>query len=164
MIKAKVQNEFNKQINRELYSAYLYVAMAAYFESINFKGFSKWLQVQAKEETGHAERFYKFLFARGGKPVLAEIAKPQEAWASPLKAFEAAYEHEKKITAFINGLVELADQEKDYASGDFLQWFVTEQVEEEYSTNDVVKKLKLIGDSVTGLFMLDAELGKRESK
>jgi ferritin len=163
MISTKIQEAFNKQINKELYSAYLYLAMASHCESVNLRGFSGWLKVQAKEEIGHAMKFFSHISARGGKAILQALEAPQSEWKTPLAIFEAAYDHEKKITASINELVRMAEEEKDYASADFLQWFVSEQVEEEFSTLDVVKKIKMIGDSSGALFMLDHELGKRKA-
>ena len=161
-INRKIQDAINKQINHEFYSAYLYLSMSAYFESINLKGFAHWMRTQAKEEDEHAMKLYKFLVERGGKVILSEIEKPPLEWKSPLDAIESAYKHEQKVTEMINGLVNLAAVEKDRATEVFLQWFVNEQVEEENSTNELVQKLKLVGDSGNGLLMIDSELAKRK--
>ncbi len=156
----KIQDAFNKQINAELYSAYLYLAMAAYFEDINLPGFAGWMQCQAQEEVMHAMKFFHFINERGGRATMAPIEGPKNEWNSPLNAFEDAYAHEQKVTAMINDLVDLAMTEKDHAANNFLQWFVAEQVEEEATADGVVQKIKLAGDG-GGLFMVDKELGQR---
>lgn len=159
----KMQAALNKQINAELYSAYLYLSMAAYFEGNNLKGFAQWMHVQAQEEMAHAMKFYKFLNDRRWGVVLAKIDAPETTWASPLAVIEAAFEHEQKVTSLINGLVSLAVESKDYPSSSFLQWFVDEQVEEESNADEIRQKLLMIGDNKPGLLMLDHELGKREA-
>lgn len=161
MIKKKMQETLNKQSNRELYSSYLYLSMSAYFESINLKGFANWMMVQAQEELVHAMKFYDYVVERGGRVILDAIEAPPSEWASPMKVFEYTYKHEQKVTGLINNLVNLAVAEKDHATNSFLQWFVTEQVEEEASADEVVQKLKLAGDEGSGLFMLDRELAQR---
>jgi ferritin len=161
MINGKIQDAFNKQINAELYSSYLYLSMAAYFKSLNLSGFSNWMECQAQEEVLHAMKFFAFVNERGGRVQLAGIDGPPTSWDSPQAAFEEAYKHEQKVTALINGLVDLAIQEKDHASNAFLQWFVNEQVEEEASADGVVNQLKLAGGQGSGLFMIDRELGTR---
>jgi ferritin len=161
LINDKIQEAFNKQINAELYSAYLYLSMAAYFESINLRGFANWMRCQVQEEIVHGIKFNDFIVGRGGRVTLAHIEGPPTNWASPLNAFEDAYRHEQKVTGLINDLVNLAMEEKDHASNAFLQWFVTEQVEEEASADGVVQKLKLAGDQGGGLFMIDQELAAR---
>lgn len=161
MLKEKLQDELNKQINEELYSAYIYLSMNAYFESMNLKGFANWMRVQVQEELVHAMKFYDFIVGRGGRVKLDQITKPPIEWKSPLDAFEAAYAHEQHITGRINILVNLAIEEKDHATNAMLQWFVTEQVEEEANTSSVVEKLKLAGKKGPGLLMLDQELGTR---
>ncbi len=157
----KVQKAINDQINAELYSAYLYLAMSAYFHSINLSGFANWVRVQALEEETHAGRFFDYVNERGGRAVLGEIEKPPVEWKSPLDAFEAIYAHELKVTGLINDLVDLALKEKDHATYNMLQWFVSEQVEEESSADEIVQKLKLIGSEGSGLFMIDQELTQR---
>jgi len=161
-IKSKMEQALNKQLNRELYSGYLYLSMSAYFESINLPGFAHWMKKQASEEEAHAMKLYKFIVDRGGRVKLSYIETPKLEWKSPLQAFEDAYKHELKVTDMIHSLVGLARSEKDYATETFLQWFVNEQVEEEESANDIVQKLKMIGDSKNTLFMLDSVLSKRE--
>ncbi|HRY30335.1 MAG TPA: ferritin [Elusimicrobiota bacterium] len=164
MLNRKIQEEFNKQINEELASAYIYLSMAAYFESQNLKGMAGWMRVQAKEEQEHAMKFYGFINERGGRVQLESIAGPKTDWKSPLSAFEDAHKHEIHITGRINGLLELARKERDSAAEIFLHWFVSEQVEEESNVTEIVAKLKMIGESSSGLLYLDKELGKRGSK
>jgi len=161
MITAKVQDALNRQLNRELYSAYLYMSMSAYFESLNLKGFGSWMRVQVQEEIVHVMKFFRYLIDRGGRVILSSVEAPPSEWSSPLNAFEAAYAHEQKVTGLINDLVSLAGREQDNATYNFLQWFVSEQVEEEASVDDVVKKLKLMADAPGGLFILDRELSQR---
>jgi ferritin len=161
MFTAKLEKELNKQLNREFLSAYLYISMAAYFQSVNLSGFEHWMKVQAKEELSHAQKIYNFIHERNGKVTLEQIDKPQITWESPLLAFEDSLNHEKHITECINELINLAAEEKDHATSIFLQWFVTEQVEEEAGATEIIKKLKFIKDMPGGLLMLDKELGKR---
>jgi ferritin len=162
MIKKKVQDALVKQINSELYSGYLYLAMGAHLEAQNLSGFASWMKKQAAEEYEHAMRIYKYVYDRGGQVTLGAIAKPPARWASPLAAFKEAYEHECKVTAMIDDLVKIARSEKDNATESMLKWFVDEQVEEEEQTDAIVQKLKMIGSHAPGLMMLDAELGRRE--
>ena len=161
MIPETVQDALNDQINAEIDSAYLYLSMAAYFESLNLPGFANWMKVQAQEEMTHAMKFYDFINSRGGRVALKPIAGPPSEWASPLAAFEAAYEHECHVTTLINKRVDVAAGESDHASGILLQWFVTEQVEEEANTDAVVQQLKLVGDNGQALLMIDRELAQR---
>ena len=158
----KMQDALNKQINAELYSSYLYLSMASYFETQNLRGMAAWMEAQAGEEQGHAMRIYKFVNDRSGRVTLESIDKPKSDWSSPLEAFEEAYGHEQKVTQMIHDLVDLANQEKDHASFTMLQWFVQEQVEEEDSTSTIVDQLEKIQDSPNGLFMLDHALGQRK--
>jgi ferritin len=161
MLSKKIQDAINGQTNAELYSAYIYASMSAYFESVNLPGFANWMRVQTQEEVMHAYKFYNYVNERGGRVVLQAIDAPPQDWDSPLAAFEAAYAHEQKVTGLINDLVDLAVSESDHATTNFLQWFVSEQVEEEASADEVVQKLKLVGDAPGGLFMLDREMGQR---
>lgn len=161
-ISEKMVKALNRQINAEIYSAYLYLSMAAYFESVGLKGFANWMKVQWQEELTHAMRIYEYVVERGGKVKLYAIEEPPADWESPLSAFEAAYNHEVKVTKMINELVELAMDEKDYATYNMLQWFVAEQVEEESSVSEIVDKLKLIGNDGRGLLMVDRELAVRQ--
>jgi ferritin len=156
-----MQEALNSQLNAELYSSYLYLSMASYYESVDLTGFAHWMRTQAQEELFHAMKFYDFVNERSGKVTLQEIEGPPVEWESPSAPFEHAYQHEQKVTGLINDLVNLAIEEKDHATNNFLQWFVKEQVEEEASANEVVQKLKLTGGEGNGLFMLDSELGQR---
>ncbi len=158
----RIVRVLNQQLNRELYSAYLYLSMAAYFDSLGLKGFASWMKVQWKEELMHAMKFFDYISSRGGRVELYAIEEPPKSWSSLLNAFEYALEHERKVTKLINELVDLAIAEKDYATFNMLQWFVKEQVEEEESFGDIVEKLRLSKDDSRILLLLDAELGKRK--
>ncbi len=161
MIGKRMQDAINEQIKHELESAYLYLSMVAYFHSESLDGMAQWMTGQAQEELAHAMKFCNHIDERDGRVELKALSQPQKEWASPLEAFKAAHEHERFITGKINDLVKLAAEEKDHAAGIMLQWFVTEQVEEESSTLKVVELLKRIGDSGHGLIMADRELGTR---
>jgi len=161
MLNKEMEMALNAQVNAEMYSAYLYLSMSAYFQSKSLGGFASWMRVQAQEEMVHAMKLYDFINERGGRVILEPIEAPPTEWDSPLATSEAVYEHEQKVTGLINELVELALEKHDHATNIFLQWFVSEQVEEEDSANDVVEKIKLMGDARGGLFMLDRELGQR---
>ncbi len=161
MLGKAVQDAMNEQIKNELYSAYQYLSMAAYCESVNLPGFAHWMRAQSREELEHAMKFYDFILDRSGRVVLQAIDQPVVEFGSPLEVFEQVLEHEQKVTAMINELYGLAVRENDYASQTFLQWFVTEQVEEEKNAGDVVETLKMIGDRSEALFLLDRELGRR---
>ena len=161
MLSETMQNKFNEQVNAEFYSAYLYLSMVAYFESINLSGFAAWMVAQSQEEVVHAMKIFNHIIERGGRVVLGNIDTPPSEWSSTSHAFESAYAHEKKVTGLINKLVDTAIRENDYASNIFLQWFVIEQVEEEKSVDEIIQKLKLAGDSPNALFMLDREMGGR---
>ena len=161
MLNKKIEEALNSQINAEMYSSYLYLSMSAYFESTGLSGFANWMRAQAQEELMHAMKFYDYVNERGGRVILGPLEAPSSEWESPLATFEATYEHEQKVTGLINELVNFAMEEKDHATNTFLQWFVTEQVEEEASAIEIVNKLKLMGDAPGGLFMLDRELGAR---
>ena len=161
MIPKKMEEALNGQLNAELYSAYLYLSMAAYFESVDLAGFANWMRIQNREEQFHAMKFYDYIIERGGRVTLRRIETPPSDWDSPLAAFEATLEHERKVTGLINDLVYLARQEKDNASEIFLQWFVNEQVEEEDNVSKGLGQLKLIKDSPQALFMMDKEMGQR---
>ena len=156
-----VEDAMNEQIRNEFFSAYQYLSMAAYCESENLPGFARWMRTQAWEETEHAMKFYNFILDRNGRVVLQGLEGPLVDFGSPLEVFEQALEHEQKVTTMINDLYALAVTENDYASQTFLQWFVTEQVEEEKNAGDVVDTLKMIGDKSEALFLLDRELGQR---
>jgi len=161
MISEKMQDAMNEQIKWELYSAYLYMSMSAYYASTNLMGFANWMRVQAQEETVHALKFYDFINERGGRVELRAVDAPPKDWASPLAVFQDTCDHERIVTGRIGDLVDLARSLRDHASEIFLQWFVTEQVEEESSTDEVVQELKRIQDNSGAMFMLDRELGQR---
>ncbi len=163
-ISSAVEKAINEQINKELFSAYLYWSMAAWFEEQNLKGFGTWMRVQEGEERVHATKLFDFLIERGGTVKLASIEAPKLAWKSPLDAFEEAYEHEQFITKSIHDLRTLAEKEKDSATEVMLNWFVSEQVEEEANTSEIVGQLKLVKDMPPALMMLDHRLGKRKGE
>lgn len=160
MISEKMQIAINEQINAELYSGYLYLAMSSYYMSINLPGFANWMRVQAQEELVHAMKFFDWVNGRGGTALVQPIEGPPTEWKSPAAPFEQAYQHELEVTRRINNLVNLAIEERDHATNAFLDWFVNEQVEEEANADGVVKQLKLVGDG-NGLFMLDRQLATR---
>ncbi len=161
MISKSMEGALNAQINAEMYSAYLYLSMAADFEDKNLTGFAHWMYLQAQEEFGHASRFYNYVNEQQGKIVLKAIDAPQIEWTNPVDVFDTVYKHEQHVTSLINNLISLAMEEKDFASNIFLQWFVTEQVEEESNAATTLAKLKMIGDNIQGLFMMDQELSQR---
>jgi len=161
MIDKSTQDALNSQMNAEIYSSYLYMSMSAWFESEGLKGAANWMRVQALEEGVHAMKFYNYVRDRGGRVAFAAIEAPPAEWKSPLDCFQAVYAHEQKVTGLINKLVDLAISKSDHATNSFLQWFVTEQVEEEASADELVQKLKLIKDSPQALLMLDTELAAR---
>jgi len=161
MIKPKMEEALNNQVNAELYSAYLYQSMSAHCASENLPGFANWFDVQVQEEVTHAMKIYRYILERGGKVTLKAIDQPPNKWSTPLSIFEATYTHEQKVTGLINDLVDLAIAEKDHATNIMLQWFVEEQVEEEASADEVLQNIKRAGDSTDALFMIDRELGKR---
>jgi len=161
MIGKKIENAMNEQIKHEAFSAYLYYSMSAYFHSKSLDGMAQWMKAQAQEEFAHALRFFNHINDRGGRIDLQAIEKPQKEWESPVAAFKAALQHEEFITSKIKDLAKIADEENDRAAGIMLQWFVTEQVEEEDSVSTVIDMLDLIGDSGHGILMADRELGSR---
>ncbi len=161
MMPEKVEQAFNDQIKHEFESAYIYLAMAAYFQDEGLDGMARWMHAQTQEEVTHAMRFYRHIAERGGRVKLQALAEPPDGYESPLAAFEAAYQHEQFITGRIDTLMRLSRDENDFASQSLLQWFVDEQVEEEESTSRVVNQLKVVGKDGRGLLMLDRELGQR---
>lgn len=162
MINQTMQDAMNKQIQAEMYSSYIYLSMAAYFESLNLAGSAHWMRLQANEELAHAMKFFDHINERGGRVELMAIDAPPFEFDSAVAVFEMAYQHEKKVTGLIHDLYKLAMEQNDYAALSMLQWFVDEQVEEESSALAVVEKLQMIGDSKMGLFMIDQELGQRQ--
>jgi ferritin len=161
MLIKKIEESFNKHLNAEIYSSYLYLSMSAYFESTNLKGLASWMKIQAQEEMVHAMKFYDYIIERGSKVKLTEINSPETTWESPEAVFKQVCEHERMVTGLINNLVDIAIQERDHASHFFLQWFVTEQVEEEVVLEEVLAKIKLAGNQTGSLYMFDKELGQR---
>lgn len=161
MISDKMQRALNDQLNLELYSSYIYAAMAAHFEYKNLHGFANWFEIQVKEELGHAAKFYKYINDQGAQVQLQAIKQPTGDFKTPAAAFEQSLEHERQVTKSINALMAQSIGESDYATAAFLQWFVTEQVEEESSVDDVIQKLKLVGEDPRGLFMMDRQLAMR---
>jgi len=161
MISPKIQDAINAQINAELWSAYLYLAMGMHFEAEGHSGIANWFRVQFKEEQAHAEIFINYLNSRGGRVILKPIDAVPESWESPLAAFEATLSHEQKVTAMINNLYALAEAEHDYATRGKLDWFVSEQVEEEETAGQFIDRLKLIANDGLALYMLDQELASR---
>ena len=161
MLTPKMQEALNQQVNAEMYSSYMYLSMSGWFEDKSLAGCARWMRMQAQEELMHAMKIYDFIHERGGQAQLRAIEEPPGNWDSALAVFENVLSHERKVTGLINELVDLAIQEKDHASNIFLQWFVTEQVEEEASADAVLQKLKLTADAPGGLFAIDQELGQR---
>jgi len=160
MLSEKMEEALNEQINKEMYSAYLYMAMSAHSKHMGLDGFANWFMVQYQEEMTHAMKIYDYINEQGGKVKLKAIKEPPSEFESPLDMFEKTLEHEKFITKSINELMDLAIKENDHATQIFLHWFVTEQIEEEANDNEIIAKLKLVGDG-NGLFMLDKELAAR---
>jgi ferritin len=161
MLSKALQDAINEQIKNELYSAYLYLAMAAYSEANSLPGFAHWLRVQSDEEVEHAMKFFDFVNERGGRVVLHAIDQPPVEFESPVKIFEETLNHERKVTGMIHHLYELALEEKDYPTQVLLHWFIDEQVEEESNATQIVDTLEMIGDKGQALVMFDRELGKR---
>jgi ferritin len=163
MLSDRIQKALNGQMNAEIYSSYLYLSMNAYFRSASLDGFANWMFAQAQEELMHGMKFYEFINQRGGRVTLAAIEAPPTEWDGPVAVFEDTLKHEQKVTGLINDLVEVALEERDHATQIFLQWFVTEQVEEEENVGNVLEQLKLLGNAKGGLFMMDRELAKRQT-
>jgi len=161
MISKKMTQALNQQLNNELYSAYLYLSMSSFTNHIGLKGAANWFMVQYQEEMAHAMKFYDYLNSQGEHAQLTAIAAPPVEFGTLLSMFEQTLMHEQFITKCINDLMELAVKEKDHATRIFLQWFVTEQIEEEGNDNDIITRLKLVGDSPQGLLMVDAEMAAR---
>jgi ferritin len=161
MLKVKVQEALNTQLNKEFYSAYLYLGMSAYFDSIDLPGFANYMKIQWQEEMSHAMRIFNYITEVGGKVTLKQIDQPTTEWQDVIDVFESVYKHECYITESINEVLGVAHEEKDYATINMLQWFIGEQVEEEASMLKVLNQLKMIKGEGSGLFMLDRELGAR---
>ena len=164
MLSKTIQDAINNQINKELFSSYLYLAMSTYYAESNFSGFASWMKVQSTEEYGHAMKFYGYVIERNGHVELETIEKPHAKFKSPVDVFKQVLEHEQKVTAMINKLYELAIKEKDYPTQIMLEWFITEQLEEEKNAGDILEQLKMVGDSPVSLIMMDRQLAARANK
>ena len=160
-LKSTIIDALNSQINKEIWSSYLYLSMASHFESENLKGFAHWMNLQVQEELAHAMKFYKYVLDRGGKIVLMDIKAPSNKWDSPLQVFETVYAHEQTVTKSIEDLMALAKKENDFATEGLLQWFIQEQIEEESNASEIVMRLKQVKNSSNGLFMYDQILSSR---
>lgn len=158
MIPAKLEKMLNEQMNFEIHSGYIYLAMAAYADSIDLAGFSHWLKIQAQEEFAHTEKFYNYILERGGRPIFDGIPTPQVEWKSIRDVFESGLLHENEVTARINQLMDVAIELSDHAGRSFLNWFVDEQVEEEANFDAVIKQIKMVEGSGHGLYMMDKEM------
>ncbi len=161
MINEKLEKAVNEQINKELYSSYLYLSMASYLADLGLMGFANWMKIQVQEENAHAMGLYDYLIERGGTVELDAIAKPQTTWNNILNVFEATLEHEQYVTKSLNELADIADEVKDRAAASFLQWYIDEQVEEESTAGDIINKLKLINSDGNALFMMDKDMAAR---
>ncbi len=161
MIKSRVEEAINHQINAELYSAYLYLSMAAYFEDESLSGFSNWMRVQFEEEQFHGLKLFNYLAERGGRVKLEPIEAPKIEWENIVEVFEDTLEHEQHVTSLINKLMDIALEESDHATVSFLRWYIDEQVEEEAAVESILHQLKLINGAGNGILMLDRELGAR---
>lgn len=164
MISKEMEKRLNEQMNLEFFSYYQYLAVTAYFDSLSLKGFARWFSMQAEEERTHAMKIYRYLLDVDASLALLPIQQPVEKFGSPLEGFEQSLAHERKVTAAINDLVGAALKENDYATHVFLQWFLTEQIEEEAIVRDIVEQLRLIKSSGDGLLLLDRELGGRQAE
>lgn len=162
MLTKKIEKAINVQMNLEFHSAYIYLSMSAYFASLNFEGFAHWMRLQAQEEFGHAMRLYDYVLEQDSSIDLAAVKAPAKTWKSPLDACQSALKHERLNTKQINDLMNLAYNTNDHATRIFLQWFVTEQVEEESSASKLAEKVKLVASDSGAMFILDQELAKRQ--
>lgn len=161
MIKDKIQKALNKQLNEELYSSYAYLAMSAHFSSLSLDGFAHWFRLQSQEEYGHAMKILDYINTRNGKVSLMKVDPPKAVWKKPQEVFQETYDQEVFVSKSINDIVDLSLAEKDYATNNFMQWFVSEQVEEESTATKLLDRITLIGDNKNGLLVLDKELGMR---
>ena len=161
MLKEKMLNVLNEQINAEQYSAFLYLAMSAYFNDKGLPGFANWMYVQYQEELSHANKFYNYVVERGGRVELKAIKQMPTTWDGIIDVYEATLEHEQTVTGLINGLMDVAVAESDHAAQSFLRWFVDEQVEEEANVTEILDTLKLINGQGNGIFLLDREMRSR---
>lgn len=164
MLSPTIQDALNAQLNMELYSAYAYASMAAYFDHQSLNGFSHWMQLQVQEEVDHGKKFYEYINDAGGRVVLAAIAAPPTDFGGSVEVFEGVLEHERAVTQSIYKLVDLSLKESDHGTNTFLQWFVTEQIEEEANADNILQRLKLVANSPEGIFMMDQDLGSRQAE
>ena len=161
MLSKRIEKELNDQINAEYWSAYFYLSMAAYFENRNLPGFANWMKVQYQEEISHVMKFFDYINERGGRVLLKPIDAVKTDWKDEIEIFEDTFEHEQKVTGLINNLVNISFEEKDHATHNMLQWYVSEQVEEESSADEILQQLKMLKGNNHGLLMLDRELMQR---
>ena len=161
MISDKMQDALNEQVNKEFFSAYMYLAMSAYCSTIGLPGFANWMRMQYEEEIMHVTKMYDYIMGQGGVIELKAIEQPDQVYGTPLEIFEKTLEHEQLVTNLIHRLMDLAVEERDYATQTFLQWYVTEQVEEESNVNDILSPLRMVGDDKGGLMMIDQQLAGR---
>lgn len=161
MLKKTIESAINKQINAEFHSAYLYLSMSSYFQSIGMAGCANWMKIQYQEELAHATHFFDYVLERGGRALLEPIAGVEVNYNSVLHVFQETLSHEIKVTGLINNLMDIAIQESDHATKSFLQWFVDEQVEEEANVEQILNNLKLINGEGQGLLMMDREMQAR---
>ncbi|MBW8005747.1 MAG: ferritin [candidate division NC10 bacterium] len=161
MLSKKLQDALNEHIKNEFYSAYVYLSMSAHLAALHLPGLARWMRLQSQEEMAHGMKLFDFVLERGGRVVLKAIEQPPGQLQSALDVFQQALKYEQKVTDMIHRLYELAVKENDYATQVMLQWFITEQVEEEGAAGEIVEQLKMIGKEPTALFMLDRQLGGR---
>jgi ferritin len=161
MLSEKLTEAINDQIQFEYYSAFIYKAMQGYFEEEDLPGMANWMDVQFQEEMGHAEKMFAFVCETSSRVQIKGMDAPQNEYSSPLEAFEVSLDHEQQVTARINNLMDLAQQEKDHAALIFLQWFITEQIEEEANVSYIIAQLKRVKDDGRGLMMIDQQLAQR---
>ncbi len=161
MLSKRIEKELNDQINAEYWSAYFYLSMAAYFENKNLPGFANWMKVQYQEEISHVLKFFNYINERGGRVLLKPVDAVKTEWKNEIEVFEDTFKHEQKVTGLINNLVNIAFEEKDHATHNMLQWFVSEQVEEESNADEILQQLKMLEGNKHGLLMLDRELKQR---
>ena len=161
MLSKRIEKELNDQINAEYWSAYFYLSMAAYFENKNLPGFANWMKIQYQEEISHVMKFFNYVNERGGRVLLKPVDAVKTEWKDEIEVFEDTLNHEQKVTGLINNLVNIALEEKDHATNNILQWYVSEQVEEESGVDEILQQLKMMEGNKHGLLMLDRELKQR---
>ncbi len=164
MISEKIQNILNEQINKEFYSAYLYLAISAHFDELGLKGFSNWTRVQAREEVDHGMILFDYIIERQGEVNLKQIDTPDAQFGNLMEIFEKIFDHERYVTESINCVANMSEEDCDLATRHFINWYISEQVEEEANVDDVIKKLKMFGDEKAALYHLDKELQQRTYK